>query len=312
MNALKEKLPATHEEWLEARKKGIGGSDAGAIIGMNRYKSAYALWCEKSGLIDENTKDSEAMWFGREAEELVARRFTEETGKKVKRSSFTFLHPDYNFMRANVDRLVIGESAGLECKTANVFADSEYQEGYIPPSYYAQCYHYMAVTGLDRWYLAVLIPGRSFHTYCIERDEEQINALIEAEKSFWQMVQDGTEPPAGSTDAEVLTARYPEGRADPIELEVDEQIQRLEEIKQLSKDLKAEQEELENRIKQKMKDAEFGTTKAGYSVSWKTCTTSRLDTKSLKTACPELYQQYLKTSESRRFSIKKPKAAKED
>lgn len=61
---IKHKLPATHEEWLDNRLKGIGGSDAGSVLGLNKYKSAYALWCEKTGRIHKNI-DNERMRFGR-------------------------------------------------------------------------------------------------------------------------------------------------------------------------------------------------------------------------------------------------------
>ena len=80
----KHKLPATHEEWLDNRLKGIGGSDAGSVLGMNKYKSAYALWCEKTGRIHKNI-DNERMRFGRDAEAYVARRWEEETGLKAEK-----------------------------------------------------------------------------------------------------------------------------------------------------------------------------------------------------------------------------------
>ena len=73
---IKHKLPATHEEWLDNRLKGIGGSDAGSVLGMNKYKSAYALWCEKTGRIHKNI-DNERMRFGRDMEDYVAKRWEE-------------------------------------------------------------------------------------------------------------------------------------------------------------------------------------------------------------------------------------------
>ena len=78
----KIKLPETREEWLENRMKGIGGSDAGAIVGVNPWKSPYTLWCEKTGKIT-NDIDNEVMRQGRDLEQYVAERFCEETGKKV-------------------------------------------------------------------------------------------------------------------------------------------------------------------------------------------------------------------------------------
>ena len=128
---IKHKLPATHEEWLDNRLKGIGGSDAGSVLGMNKYKSAYALWCEKTGRIHKNI-DNERMRFGRDAEDYVAKRWEEETGKKCRKSGFSFQSVDHPFMLANVDRLVVGEDAGLEIKTTSEYNKDMYSKGNVP------------------------------------------------------------------------------------------------------------------------------------------------------------------------------------
>jgi len=176
-NVIKHKLPTTHEEWLEGRLKGIGGSDAGAILGLNEYKSAYTLWCEKTGRISNNI-DNEAMRLGRDLEDYVAKRFEEATGKKVRRSGFSYQSKEYPFMLANVDRLIVGEDAGLECKTANMLTKTKYDKGDIPANYYAQCMHYMAVTGLSKWYIAILVMNKGFYFFEVLRDDEEINTLI--------------------------------------------------------------------------------------------------------------------------------------
>ena len=105
-----------YREWLQYRRQGIGGSDAGAICGMSPYASPITVWADKKGKLPEKP-DNEAMRQGRDFEEIVARRFCELTGKRVRRHNFLIRHDTYPFMQANVDRLVIGEKAGLECKT---------------------------------------------------------------------------------------------------------------------------------------------------------------------------------------------------
>ena len=149
---LADRKKLSETEWLEVRRKGIGGSDAGAIAGLNPFKSAYSVYCDKLNLSPEQ-EDNEAMRQGRDFEEYVAMRFSEESGKKVKKCNYILRHSVYPFMLADVDRLVVGENAGLECKTTNVFNKTNYEEGEIPLSHYVQCVHYMAVTGADRWYL---------------------------------------------------------------------------------------------------------------------------------------------------------------
>lgn len=136
----------THEEWLAFRKQGIGGSDAGAVCGLNPYSSPMKVFRDKTSQCTEET-DNEAIRQGHDLEDYVARRFTEATGKKVRRSNFMYCHEKYPFMIADVDRLVVGEDAGLECKTANAYSADKWKDGKIPLHYVIQCYHYMAVTG---------------------------------------------------------------------------------------------------------------------------------------------------------------------
>ena len=219
INAIKHKLPTTHEEWLNNRLAGIGGSDAGAVLGINKYKSPYALWCEKTGRIKKNI-DNERMRFGRDMEEYVAKRFEEETGKRVRKSGFSFQSKEYPFMLANVDRLVVGEDAGLEIKTTSEYNKKTYDAENIPPEYYAQCMHYMAVTGLSKWYIAIYIPGVNLYIYEVLRDKEEIGALINAESTFWSYVENDQEPPIDGSDstAEALYKLHPESMDDVLNM----------------------------------------------------------------------------------------------
>lgn len=112
---------APREEWLAVRNTGIGGSDAGVILGLNKWKSPITLWAEKTGRAEpEDLSGNEAVYWGTKQEPLVAERFYEETGKKVKRRGTLRSRP-YPWMLANVDRWVVGEKAGLEIKTTNAF-----------------------------------------------------------------------------------------------------------------------------------------------------------------------------------------------
>ena len=104
------------ETWLRLRKTGIGGSDAGAICGVNPYSSSLNVYLNKLSYQIEDT-DNEPMRQGRDLEEYVARRFMEETGLKVRRSNKMYRSNEYPFMLADVDRLIVGQNAGLECKT---------------------------------------------------------------------------------------------------------------------------------------------------------------------------------------------------
>ena len=182
MKKLVSTLNLPKEEWLRYRKQGIGGSDAGAICGFNPYRSAMQVYYDKTSDEIEDI-DNEAMRQGRELEEYVSKRFVEETGKKVRRANAMFYDEKNPFMLADVDRMIVGENAGLECKTASPFMSEYWERDKVPLSYQMQCYHYMSVCNADAWYVAVLIYGREFKVYKLERDEEIIANLIQMEKN---------------------------------------------------------------------------------------------------------------------------------
>lgn len=184
------------EEWMALRRKSVGGSDAAAVLGLDAYRTPYALWCEKTGkTVPEDISDREAVRMGHDFEDYVARRWMEQTGRKARRDNHMLYNSDYPFAHANIDRTVVGENAGLECKTTSspvVFALC--RAGRYPARWRAQMMHYMMVTGAEKWYLAVLVLGRGFYIFEVLRDEREIEKLVQAERAFWKNVTDGTPP----------------------------------------------------------------------------------------------------------------------
>lgn len=294
-------------EWLQKRKEGIGGSDAGAICGLNPYFSSISVYQDKiSTQIEE--RDNEAMRQGRELEDYVARRFMEATGLKVRRANWMYKSSQYPFMLADIDRLVVGEDAGLECKTASVYQMDQWKEGRIPPHYMVQCLHYMAVTGKRSWYLAVVILGKEFRYTKIERDESMIENLISIEKEFWNnhVIPRIMPKPDGSPACdEFLQYYFPMAEKKEIFLpsEFDAALTRREEILYLSEKLETERKQIEQEIKLFMGDHEIASNKH-YRVSWINVDSFRIDTKRMKEEQPTLYDRFVKTSHSRRFTVK--------
>lgn len=246
--------------WLAYRKKGIGGSDAGAVCGLNPYRSAMAVYLDKTTEETEQI-DNEAMRQGRAFEDYVARRFMEASGKKVRRANAIFYNEQYPFMLADVDRMVVGENAGLECKTASPYMADYWKNGQIPIHYELQCHHYMVVTGADCWYIAVLIYGREFKWYRIERDEELINYLIEVERDFWENhVQKRVLPnPDGSKIADSVIAQYyRQSVSESIPLiGFDEKLKRRQELLGIIERMDTEKKQIEQELKLYLGEAEF-------------------------------------------------------
>ena len=297
----------SHEEWLALRKTGIGGSDAGTICGLNPYSSAIHVYKDKTSE-EINDIDNESMRQGRDLEEYVARRFMEETGLKVRKSNMMYRNKENPFMIADVDRLIVGKNAGLECKTASAYNADKWKDNAIPEHYLIQCYHYMAVTGKKEWYIAVLILGKEFKYQKVKWDDEIINNLISIEKQFWkEHVEKGVMPePDGSEICEEILDKYfhRARKESAVELQgFDEKLKRREEVLQLMEKLEKEQKQIEQEIKLFMKDNEVAYSDR-YKVKWSNVDTSRVDTKRMKEEEPELYQKFLKVSSYRRFTIK--------
>lgn len=297
----------SREEWLKKRKCGIGGSDAGAVCGMNPYISPMDVFQDKlSSEIDEG--DTEAMRQGRDLEAYVAQRFTEATGLQVRRSHFMYQSEEYPFMLADVDRLVVGEDAGLECKTVSAYNEDKWKDGAAPAHYLIQCLHYMAVTGKRVWYLAAVILGRGFQYIRLEWDETMIQNLIAIEKNFWeQHVVPGIMPdPDGSLACDEAIARYfPRAFREQVFLpsSFNEDLQRREELTALMKRLEAEQRQIEQKIKLFLGEHESAENER-YRVMWSNVDTIRIDSRRMKEEQPELYQKFTKSTRSRRFSVK--------
>ena len=295
------------EKWLELRKQGIGGSDAGAVCGVNPYSSPMKVFQDKTS--DETEEiDNEAVRQGNDLEDYVAQRFMEATGKKVRRSNVMYCNEEYPFMLADVDRLVIGEDAGLECKTVSAYNEDKWKNGEIPLHYILQCYHYMAVTGKKVWYLAAFILGREFICKKLVWDDELIGSLIEAEKSFWHnnIVPRIMPEPDGSEVCDAVLGQYfhTTRKESEIALEgFDEKLGRREKILAQIEKLKEEKRKIEQEVKLFMQDNERASSEK-YRVLWSSMDTTRFDTKQFKKDRPELYKDYAQTSSSRRFQVK--------
>lgn len=306
MKKLVSTLKLEKKEWLKYRKRGIGGSDAGAVCGLNPYRTAMQVYQDKvSGEIEE--VDNEAMRQGREFEDYVAKRFMEATGKKVRRANAMFYNEENPFMLADVDRMVVGENAGLECKTASPYMADRWKDGNIPLSYQIQCYHYMAVCNADAWYIAVVIYGREFKYYKIERDEAVIADLIQIEKAFWEnhvMKQQIPDPDGSKLADSVIAEYYKNSIADTIPLTgFNEKLERRQELSELIGRMDMEKKKIEQELKLYLGENERAENEQ-FMVSWKSVQSNRLDEKRLKEEEPEIYEKYKKSVSSRRFTVK--------
>lgn len=306
MKRLVSTLDLSHGEWLRYRKLGIGGSDAGAICGLNPYVTAMQVYHDKISDTANDT-DNEAMRQGRDLEEYVAQRFMEATGKKVRKANAIFYNEEAPFMLANVDRLIVGEDAGLECKTASPYMADKWKGREIPMHYQIQCHHYMAVCDTRAWYIAVLIYGKEFKFHKIERDEDIIADLIQIEKDFWEdNVLSRTLPaPDGPKAADKVIASYFK-ETEPVSIllppSFDGILEHRQDLVSAIDEMEKEKKQIEQELKLYMGKAETAENDQ-FKISWKPVDSSRVDGDKLKEEQPEIYARYQKTIHSRRFTI---------
>lgn len=284
------------QNWLDMRNKGIGGSDAGVIMGSSPWKSRYQLWLEKTGQVQpEDLSEKEAVYWGTVLEQAVADRFVELTGKAVRRSGM-MQNTEHPWMLANVDRLIVGESAGLECKTTNAFSSKEWEDDQLPDSYYWQCQHYMMATGLSSWYIAVLIGGQKFDYKEIPRNEEDIQALFGAESEFWnQNVLEHIMPDVDGSDSTTaaIKSQYPNGgETAPFDLpdEAEEIISLYDGLKQQKEEITKAMQEQQNKLCLMLGDNEIGLI-GDRKVTWKHQKGRvTVDSKKLRSEYPDIYK----------------------
>lgn len=261
-----------HEEWLRLRKQGIGGSDAGAVCGINPYRSAFNVYSDKISDTTD-TEDNERMRQGRDLEDYCAKRFSEATGLKVHRTNYIYQHECHPFMIADLDRVIVGENAGLECKTASAWSLDKWRSlETVPESYILQCQHYMAVMGYDHMYLACVILGAGFVYYKIPRNDELIANLILLEQNFWENhVLAGVIPdPDGSKAFDDMLSTYFDAKKEsaiPL-IGFDQDLRRRKELISLISKIEIEKKTIDQKLKLYLNENEVAENRS-YRVTWK-------------------------------------------
>ena len=233
--------------------------------------------------------------------------FCEATGKKVRKRNYIFLHDDYEFISANIDREIVGENAGLECKTTSLLNKTDFENEEIPDYYYCQCMHYMAVMGYDKMYLAVLVLSKEFYWFEIKRDDKEIEALINMEVEWWNRYILGNETPEiDGTDSTLNTIKYI-NKDISTEIKdiskIDDVLKEYEAVSKQKKFIENKEKELKNNIIAFMGSNEIGNS-SKYTVSYKPQKRTSVDTATLKKELPDIYNKYTKTSETRILRIK--------
>lgn len=205
------------------RKSGIGGSDISVIAGLNPWQSPYELYLEKRGEIAPlDLSEKSNVMLGSLFEDGIAQAYCivrarrEEREVKVERRNNTLRRKDVSWAMAHMDRKVVGEPRGLECKLVGAYSPRE-QWGpdgtdQVPDYMLLQCQWYMGVVGYETWDLASAHGNNDFRIHTIKKDEAMIADLLAMAGEFWKCVASATAPEVdwqASRTTDIFKRLYP-------------------------------------------------------------------------------------------------------
>lgn len=259
------------ERWLAARREGLGASEAWRL-----FSEPYALWCEKSGLVEPEDLDTvEAVEWGRELEQKILAGFVRRSGIPTEHSGFLLRSREWPWMLATLD----GEARDggivvpVEAKLVREFRAGEWADG-APPKYQWQVCQQLAVTGAPHGYIAALLGGVRLVWTRIDRDEGMIRTLVKAGTEMWRRVLEGDAPDADGSEAtaRALRLRFP-AHEDGVVLTLDDDAARvaaeLDAAKAARSALQEQIDRCEARIKAALGTAERGVLPDGSGFSFK-------------------------------------------
>lgn len=268
-----------HQErarWLEERRRGLGGSDAPAILGLSPFATPYSVAAQKLGLEAEDAETELQRW-GRFVERPMIDAFVEETGWPAALSGDLFRSAEIDWMQVTLDGTVerAGETGGVECKL-KIYHAREWEVSGVPEHVVAQCQHAMKVMDFRFMVVLVLLDGYRLRWKVVERDETLIQRLVAEEQDFWRRLADGRPIPVrgpGEVNARALKALYPEDEGTIVDLAGAEWIARVDAWREAS-----DQENRWKRLKEERRDeivaamarATFARLEGGRTLSLKT------------------------------------------
>jgi len=282
---------SNREQFLLDRKLGIGGSETAAIMNLSPYSTPLDVYRDKMNPDVIYEEESEDLKRGKRVERYILQEYCEANDCKLEVNLPAVIHPEYAFMRGNMDARVVGQNVIVEAKSTKC-PIAKWEEG-IPQYYRTQVAYYAMLSNADRVDVPVLFSNWQYACFTYWRDYEYEALIKKAVIDFWNNHIVAGIPPEPSNPAE-LQSIYPkieDAKTIKADSEIRETVSLWQETSIKRKELEKQEEKLKIEIQRFMGDA--GILNAGFcKVAIKERTASRLDINSLKATMPQIYKEY--------------------
>jgi len=191
------------EEWHAWRAKGIGASEAPAVLGECDFTTRLQLWERKTGRTKPE-KTNWAMQRGIDAERRIRALYELRTG--IDADPVLGYHDEYPFMRASFDGLNEGASRVIEFKYPSQEKHEIAKCGGVPKTYHAQLQHQLFVSGAETVDY-VSYDGKSIIIVSVKPDYKFMERLLKECTEFWALVQTDTPPELSTKDYKVIKSK---------------------------------------------------------------------------------------------------------
>lgn len=327
----------TNERWLECRMHGpkgdipytVGGSDVAAIFGVSPWVTPLELWMIKKGKIKVPEKlNALQLEMGHMLEPIAAYFYGVKTGNMVIDDTNMYQHANFKYALADFDRRYIRKSDGepgiLECKSTSYHKASAWADGAYPLYYELQLRYYLSVADVQHGAFSSVWgnnPDNDMAMPELERDKAKEDMIFDKlDRWIWSLVHDKP-PTMRDVDPELalksLAKIYGASKAGLPTIDFSSKYEKtLRQIASLqgqiaehNSEIKIIEKEIEAhsvRIAELMKNHEHGvlkTTDDKILIDFVTKTTKRPDSAALKKNYPSIYDEVLKTTESRKLKV---------
>ncbi len=221
--------------WLAWRRGSVGASEVAAVMGLDPYRSAWAVWMDKRGLAPEEDTAPEACWWGLRDEPAILERYTITTNRAIVRTQVAIRHAELP-LHATLDA-VDDTGRVIEAKsTTRLSGLGDEGSDQLPDSWLVQAQAQMMCAGVDAVTFAVR-SGHRLRLFEVQADADLQREIAASVRGFWALVESGEEPAIDPRDVARWATAHPDFDDEPAPAgpEVESQVREYERACEVAK-----------------------------------------------------------------------------